>query len=70
VASGEAEFSRRAVERLSLFSDAVAAIAITLLALDLPVPADATVSVFWSSVRHSGSNYLAFLISFAVIAAA
>jgi hypothetical protein len=65
VASGEAEFSRHAVERLSLFSDAVAAIAITLLALDLPVPAGATVSVFWSSVRHSGSNYVAFLISFA-----
>jgi uncharacterized membrane protein len=70
MATGETEFARRAVERLSLFSDAVAAIAITLLALDLPVPAGATVSAFWSSVRHSGSNYVAFLISFAVIAAA
>jgi uncharacterized membrane protein len=70
VATGEAEFARRAVERLSLFSDAVAAIAITLLALALPVPGGATVSAFWSSVRHSGSNYVAFLISFAVIAVA
>ena len=70
MATGEAEFARRAVERLSLFSDAVAAIAITLLALDLPVPGGATVSAFWSSVRHSGSNYVAFLISFAVIAVA
>jgi len=70
MATGEAEFARRAVERLSLFSDAVAAIAITLLALDLPVPGGATVSALWSSVRHSGSNYVAFLISFAVIAVA
>jgi uncharacterized membrane protein len=70
VATGEAEFARRAVERLSLFSDAVSAIAITLLALDLPVPGGATVPALWSSVRHSGSNYIAFLISFAVIAAA
>jgi uncharacterized membrane protein len=68
--TGEAEFARRAVERLSLFSDAVAAIAITLLALDLPVPGGATVSAIWSSVRQSGSSYVAFLISFAVIAAA
>jgi uncharacterized membrane protein len=68
--TGEAEFARRAVERLCLFSDAVAAIAITLLALDLPVPGGATVPAFWSSVQHNGSNYVAFLISFAVIAAA
>jgi uncharacterized membrane protein len=70
MATGEAEFARHAVERLSLFSDAVAAIAITLLALDLPVPGGATVSALWSSVRHSGSSYIAFLISFAVIAVA
>jgi uncharacterized membrane protein len=50
--------------------DAVAAIAITLLALGLPVQGGATVRALRSSVRHSGTNYVAFLISFAVIAAA
>jgi uncharacterized membrane protein len=60
----------RAVERLIFFSDAVVAIAITLLALDLPVPEGDSVSAFWSSVKQNGSHYAAFLISFAVIALA
>ena len=64
------ETDRRAVDRLTIFSDAVVAIAITLLAIDLPVPEGDTVSEFLSSVRHDGSHYLAFLISFFVIAAA
>jgi uncharacterized membrane protein len=64
------EYESRGVERLTLFSDAVAAIAITLLAIDLPVPAGATVSVFWASVRRNDGHYAAFLISFVVIAAA
>jgi len=64
------ESDLRAVERLTIFSDAVVAIAITLLALDLPVPEGDTVSVFWSSVRRSDGHYAAFLISFFVIAAA
>ena len=61
---------RRAVDRLIFFSDAVVAIAITLLAIDLPVPTGATVSQFWSSVRHNGGHYAAFAISFVAIAAA
>ena len=66
----ERESESRAVERLTIFSDAVVAIAITLLALDLPVPEGDTVSAFWSSVRRYNSHYAAFLISFFVIAAA
>lgn len=64
------ETDRRAVDRLTIFSDAVVAIAITLLAIDLPVPEGDTVTEFLSSVRHDASHYLAFLISFFVIAAA
>ena len=60
----------RAVDRLTLFSDAVVAIAITLLALDLPVPEGDSFSAFWSSVRENDGHYAAFLISFVVIAAA
>ncbi len=63
-------YETRAVDRLTIFSDAVVAIAITLLAIDLPVPEGDTVSEFWSSVRHNDGHYAAFLISFAVIAAA
>lgn len=60
----------RATERLIFFSDAVVAIAITLLAIDLPVPEGSSASAFWASVRHSGGHYVAFLISFFVIAGA
>jgi uncharacterized membrane protein len=69
-ATGEAEFAARSVERLSFFSDAVVAIAITLLAIDLPVPSGTTVASFWSSVRQNDGHYVAFLISFLVIATA
>jgi uncharacterized membrane protein len=64
------ESDLRAVERLTIFSDAVVAIAITLLALDLPVPEGDTVSAFWASVLRNDGHYAAFLISFFVIAAA
>jgi uncharacterized membrane protein len=66
----ESRFERRAVDRLLYFSDAVAAIAITLLAIDLPAPKTATASQFWSSVRQLDDRYLAFVVSFYVIAAA
>ncbi|MGD0704008.1 MAG: TMEM175 family protein [Trebonia sp.] len=66
---GFEKYEERSVERLIFFSDAVTAIAITLLALELPVPEGATVSAFWSSVRHNDGLYLAFLVSFVTVAA-
>jgi Endosomal/lysosomal potassium channel TMEM175 len=68
----EMEFA--AAERLMFFSDAVIAIALTLLALDLPVPGgieNATVSIpaMVNDARQHLDDYLAFLISFLVIAA-
>jgi uncharacterized membrane protein len=54
-------------ERLILFTDAVVAIAITLLALELPVPDGGDWSAFWHSVSKGAGHYLAFLISFEVI---
>jgi uncharacterized membrane protein len=66
----ETEIDTRAADRLIFFSDAVVAIAITLLALDLPVPEGGTVHQFWTSFQDNDGHYAAFLISFAVIAAA
>lgn len=66
----ELDSGPRAAERLTFFSDAVVAIAMTLLAIDLPVPGGGTVSVFWTSVEHDEGHYATFLISFVVIAAA
>ncbi|MCX4744456.1 TMEM175 family protein [Kitasatospora sp. NBC_01287] len=59
----------RGIDRLAGFSDAVVAIAITLLAIDLPVPDGRDVGALWESVRANGGHYAAFLISFIVIAA-
>jgi uncharacterized membrane protein len=56
-----------AAERLTFFSDAVVAIAITLLAIDLPVPEGDTVDELLSALRANSYEYLAFLISFWVI---
>jgi uncharacterized membrane protein len=70
VSDDERRFESRATDRLVAFSDAVVAIAITLLALDLPVPTGATMSKFLSSVGNNTEHYVAFLISFVVIAAA
>jgi uncharacterized membrane protein len=66
---GRRDFLSRGVDRFSLFSDAVIAIAITLLAIELPVPSGDTASALLTSVRHEDGHYLAFLISFVVIAA-
>jgi uncharacterized membrane protein len=57
-----------AAERMTFFSDAVVAIAITLLAIELPVPSGATTAEFLASLREGWFEYLAFFISFAVIA--
>ena len=70
MADDEPEFGTRAVDRLTFFSDAVVAIAITLLAIDLPVPGGLTAGRFWTSVQHNSGHYAAFLISFFAIAAA
>lgn len=57
-------------ERTVYFSDAVIAIAMTLLAIELPLPQGVTpVAVWHSFVSNLGEEYLAFLISFAVIGA-
>jgi uncharacterized membrane protein len=57
-----------AAERLTFFSDAVVAIAITLLALSLPVPDGLTNIAALRSARGFEDQYLAFFISFVVIA--
>ncbi|RSM41895.1 DUF1211 domain-containing protein [Amycolatopsis balhimycina DSM 5908] len=56
-----------AAERLVFFSDAVVAIAITLLALELPLPEGATSAELLRSLGHHQSEYVSFLISFVVI---
>jgi uncharacterized membrane protein len=50
-----------------LFTDAVVAIAITLLALELPAPEGDTNTALWHSVTHARPEYQSFLISFLVI---
>jgi uncharacterized membrane protein len=54
-------------ERLVFFSDAVVAIAITLLALELPLPASGDHAAFMTSLAANVPEYLSFLISFVVI---
>ncbi|MFF9351557.1 TMEM175 family protein [Streptomyces sp. NPDC014734] len=58
-----------AAERLIALVDATIAIALTLLALDLPVPAGDTTGAMLVSVSAHGKEYLAFGLSFVVIAA-
>ncbi|MHA6784860.1 TMEM175 family protein [Pseudonocardia saturnea] len=62
------EVDRGAAERMTFFSDAVVAIAITLLAIDLPLPEGETSAQLVASVGENGFEYLAFVISFVVIA--
>ena len=55
---------------MTAYSDAVVAIAITLLAIDLPVPVGHNAHEFWHQVANNDGHYASFLISFAVIAGA
>jgi TMEM175 potassium channel family protein len=64
-----ADVQRGAADRLTFFSDAVVAIAITLLALELPAPEGATAAAVLRSLGDHGYEYLAFLIGFLVVAA-
>ena len=64
----EARDQTREVARIAAFSDGVFAIAITLLALQLEIPTMGNVDV-WAEVRTLGPEFLAFVISFAVIGA-
>jgi uncharacterized membrane protein len=75
VAKEDPELGSRASDRLTTFSDAVVAIAITLLAIDLPVPGlkpgqAASLHSYWSAIMGDSGQYLAFLISFLAIAGA
>lgn len=63
----DAEVRTLAAERLSFFADAVLAIAITLLALELPLPRGSTNAELLHSFGEHRSEYIMFLISFAVI---
>jgi uncharacterized membrane protein len=57
-----------ALERMIFFSDAVIAIAITLLALELPVPsADGPRALLHAVTGDHGREYLAFLVAFVLI---
>ncbi|HEX4829665.1 MAG TPA: TMEM175 family protein [Trebonia sp.] len=65
-----AEIEAKDAERSVFFSDAVVAIAITLLALELPVPAGVhgmTNGQLWHELAKNEPDYLSFLISFLVI---
>lgn len=66
--SATAEAAKTSIDRLMYFSDAVLAIALTLLALDLPVPDSQTREALFTALRGDVSAYLAFLVSFLVIA--
>jgi uncharacterized membrane protein len=64
------ERETQGLERTIFFSDAVIAIAMTLLALELPIPAQTAERTVWESFAHNfGNEYISFLISFAVIGA-
>jgi uncharacterized membrane protein len=57
-------------DRMVFFSDAVVAIAMTLLALELPVPAGNTVAEVLAQVRENAADYGAFVLSFFVVGSA
>jgi uncharacterized membrane protein len=53
--------------RLEAFSDGVMAVAITLLALDLPIPSAATTPDLARTLGHHWPNFAAFAVSFVTI---
>ncbi|HEX3791796.1 MAG TPA: TMEM175 family protein [Pseudonocardiaceae bacterium] len=65
----EVEVRAVAAERLTFFTDAVVAIALTLLALDLPLPSGNTNAEILHSAGEHREEYLAFMLSFVVISA-
>ncbi|HLT12230.1 MAG TPA: TMEM175 family protein [Micromonosporaceae bacterium] len=70
--SGDLRSSWRSegLQRLVFFSDAVIAIAMTLLAVELPIPDGASENALWDSFTSQLTReYLSFALSFAVIAA-
>jgi uncharacterized membrane protein len=68
-AEADLEVESLATERLTFFSDAVVAIALTLLALELPTPDGISPAEIWRSLGSHFDAYLAFCLSFVVIAA-
>lgn len=66
----EPEVQLFAAERLAFFTDAVVAIAITLLALQLSVPQGVSWAQVSASIGELSNQYIAFFISFVIIAAA
>lgn len=65
-AAGSSE--QTAAERLTFFSDAVVAIAITILAIELPVPRGESAAELATALAGNVPSYLTFLLSFVVIA--
>jgi len=65
----EVEARAIAAERLTFFADAVVAIAITLLALELPVPKGLTNADLLHAASEHRGDYIAFLISFVAVGA-
>ena len=63
------EMDFAATERLIFFSDAVLAIALTLLAMEHPQPAAGTAREMLHSAGELWPEYLAFVVSFIVISA-
>jgi uncharacterized membrane protein len=56
--------------RLEAFCDGVFAIALTLLIIDIKIPASegiGTTRELWLAVRHLGPSIIAFVVSFAII---
>lgn len=62
------EAASTAADRFMFFSDAVLAIALTLLAIGLPLPTGNSGPAFLASAGDHSDAYLAFLVSFLVIA--